>query len=159
MATLNHKKTCAFPGCHNLPVGGGCCPVHGGKEADRTRTIAGKERDALYSTKRWTDFARRFKKNNHLCAGCLLSGVLTPARVVDHILPMSAAPELDPFSMPMQSLCHKCHSRSKQSLERRGMVWDARVAPGMVLTYADYIAMIKHTGEYENALRYNHIVA
>lgn len=53
---------------------------------------------------------------------CKQVGLITPAAVVDHIEPVSEAPEraFDPDNL--QSLCKRCHDKYKQAQERgRGL--------------------------------------
>lgn len=80
----------------------------------------------LYSDKRWCgpDGVRARQLSDHpLCAMCEAAGRITPATVCDHVDPNSKATEQGFFEGPFQSLCDvapwRCHSRVKQSEERR----------------------------------------
>ncbi len=50
------------------------------------------------------------ERDHHLCQHCLRKEILTPAREVDHIVPIAqGGARLDPDNC--QSLCKPCHSR------------------------------------------------
>lgn len=66
--------------------------------------------DDLYHTARWTRLSRAFRNNpkHALCAECLKKGILTPAAVVDHIVPW---PVCEDFfdKRNLQPLCERCN--------------------------------------------------
>ena len=68
-------------------------------------------------TPEWTNFARNFLRASPWCWGCASIGVETKATALDHIVPMSDAPErlCDPHNC--QPLCRSCHDQAKRSLE------------------------------------------
>ena len=71
-----------------------------------------------YSTE-WTQLAARFLDASPWCWGCASIGVQTRATVLDHVVPVTDAPErlLDPENA--QPLCKHCHDVVKRELERR----------------------------------------
>ena len=75
-------------------------------------------RERGYSSE-WTKFAARFLRASPDCWGCTSIGVHTRAVVLDHVVPVSDAPErlLDPDNV--QPLCRSCHDQAKRDLERR----------------------------------------
>lgn len=63
----------------------------------------------FYESSAWRKLRAKFIAANPLCAECLKRGVVTPARVVDHILPINmggAALSED----NLQALCDRCHN-------------------------------------------------
>ena len=81
-------------------------------------------RDRGY-TPEWSAFAKRFLDASPWCWGCLSIGVQTRAVLLDHIVPMTDAPQrlLDPENC--QPLCRSCHDQVKRQLEadwRRGKI-------------------------------------
>lgn len=68
-----------------------------------------RERSAdPYHSYRWTRLSRAFRSEHPLCAMCQKEGRITPAAVVDHIIPY---PVCDDFfdRNNLQSLCEKCN--------------------------------------------------
>ena len=75
----------------------------------------------LYDLKRWKA-TRLFQLGTHpMCCLCEEAGKLTPACIVDHIVPHKG--DVDLFFDPnnLQSLCKSCHDGVKQKLERTGI--------------------------------------
>jgi len=50
-----------------------------------------------------------------LCRHCLREGRVTAATLVDHIVPLSQAPDLRLLRSNLQSLCARCHAFKTQS--------------------------------------------
>src|SRR5262245_43415518 len=71
-------------------------------------------------TRKWDIEARRFRKQNPLCAMCARDGRYTLARVVDHIVPHKNNHAIMWDRTNWQSLCIDCHNRSKKQIETRG---------------------------------------
>jgi 5-methylcytosine-specific restriction protein A len=80
-----------------------------------------------YGTKRWRTVAEHQRHEHPLCAICLEHGVVTIARVTDHIVPHHGNPELFWSPTNLQSLCKHHHDSSKQQVERKGYVDDIGV--------------------------------
>jgi 5-methylcytosine-specific restriction protein A len=79
-------KPCPHPGCPALSARGGLCAAH--KQA-RQRTIDARRDPAmrrLYGA-RWAKASKAFRWAHPLCAECDRAGRLTPATVVDHVVP------------------------------------------------------------------------
>ena len=73
------KRPCRYPGCPNLSDGV-YCEVH--------RALFARENAASrgYGSQ-WRTARARFLRSHPLCAECMKQGNLTPATVVDHIIP------------------------------------------------------------------------
>ena len=76
----------------------------GGKMADRPRS-----REEYHSW-RWTQLSRAFRQSHPLCEQCKRRGVITPAQVVDHIIPAQICKDFWDQSN-WQSLCRKCNTQ------------------------------------------------
>ena len=75
-------------------------------EYNRTRPA----RHRFYGSARWRRLRDYFIARHPLCAECLKNGVITPAVIVDHIVPIAeGGAELDESNL--QSLCPACHNR------------------------------------------------
>ena len=60
--------------------------------------------------KEWKTLRKKFLDEHPLCACCLLEGRYTPARIVDHIVPIrQGGKPLDEGNL--QVLCWSCHSK------------------------------------------------
>lgn len=63
----------------------------------------------FYQSSAWRELRAKFIQANPLCAECKKRGIITEARVVDHIVPINmggAALSED----NLQSLCDRCHN-------------------------------------------------
>ena len=60
---------------------------------------------------RWRKARSAFLQRNPLCVECMRKGVLTPATVVDHIIPHRGDKELFWNEENWQPLCKSCHDR------------------------------------------------
>ncbi len=76
-----------------------------------------------YTTTRWRKIRAAQLAQEPLCAMCAKHGRVTPATVCDHVEPHRGDPDRF-WNGPFQSLCDgppwRCHSSTKQSIERRG---------------------------------------
>ena len=99
------KRPCRYPGCPNLCEKGTYCAEHQGESPERWR---GSAAERGYGAD-WRKSRRRFLASNPLCAACLKRGVLTPATVVDHIVPHRGAQRLFWDESNWQALCKQCH--------------------------------------------------
>ena len=87
------------------------------KRYDRVYDRMRPESHRLYSTSRWQKLREYKKHRNPLCEECLRNHVITPATLVDHILPIAEGGA--PFDIAnLQSLCAACHN--KKHAEGRG---------------------------------------
>lgn len=99
-------------------------PVVHVKHTRRKRdNYRGSSRERGYTTA-WDRFSKAWRVANPLCGYCLnMTGMVTPATQVDHIIPHRHDPELfwpegDPVNHFM-ACCDECHSVHKQRAERR----------------------------------------
>ena len=105
------KRPCRYPGCPNLCESGTYCPEHSAESPDRLR---GSATERGYVAK-WRRARKRFLQRHPLCANCLSQGVLTPATVVDHIVPHRGDHRLFWDEQNWQPLCKACHDRKTGS--------------------------------------------
>ena len=96
-------KACRHSGCPNL-TGGRYCAEHA---KEHQRPSAGKRG---YDG-RWRKRSKLFLKARPLCESCLEQNELTPATVVDHIIPHRGEPALMWSESNWQPLCKRCHDR------------------------------------------------
>lgn len=61
-----------------------------------------------YHTARWTRESKLFRQKHPLCEMCKAKGIITPAEVVDHIIPVDICKDFWDKSN-WQSLCRKCN--------------------------------------------------
>lgn len=62
----------------------------------------------VYGTNRWTMLARLHKSHNPICVACEAQGMVSPAEVTDHTLPINKGGA--PWDwVNLQSLCRRCH--------------------------------------------------
>lgn len=104
------KKPCGYPGCSALVQGGGYCPGH------RRRTWREQDQRRPTATQRGYDHRWRKARDAFLaqrlwCVECERSGRLTPATVVDHIIPHKGDKTLFWDMKNWQALCSRCHNR------------------------------------------------
>lgn len=71
--------------------------------------IPKKERTALYD-RRWRRSRKLYLDKHPLCVECARAGKVTPATVVDHIIPHRGDIELFWDVDNWQALCTKCHN-------------------------------------------------
>lgn len=77
-----------------------------------------RERGYTYA---WTKARNRFIMQNPVCVMCKNAGYLTPAEVVDHIIPHKGDHTLFWDESNWQSLCKRHHDSDKQRAERSGV--------------------------------------
>lgn len=71
----------------------------------------------FYNSKRWREVRAAFLREHPVCVACEARGVLTPAVVVDHIVPIKRdGARFDPAGL--QALCVS-HHNAKSARERR----------------------------------------
>ena len=96
------KRPCRYPGCPNLCEKGTYCAEHQSESPERWR---GSAAERGYGAD-WRKARRRF---------LLKRGVLTPATVVDHIVPHRGDQRLFWDESNWQPLCKQCHDRKTGS--------------------------------------------
>ena len=107
----NPKRPCRYPGCPNLCESGTYCPEHSAESPDRLRGNATKRG---YDAK-WRRARKLFLQRHPLCANCLSQGIVTPATVVDHIVPHRGDRALFWDENNWQPLCKNCHDQKTGS--------------------------------------------
>lgn len=105
------KRPCRYPGCPNLCARGVYCEKHAEFSADRLR---GGANERGYD-KRWRKARGLFLRKHPLCEECRKRGALTPATVVDHIIPHRGDELLFWDEANWQPLCRACHDRKTGS--------------------------------------------
>jgi len=71
----------------------------------------------LYGTWRWQKKRKAFLKANPICVMCYARGIITVARIADHIEPHKGD-EAKFWGNALQALCKQCHDSDKQRIER-----------------------------------------
>ena len=74
----------------------------------------------LYNTKHWRRLRYYQLLKHPLCALCLPIGIMTPAKIVDHVTPHKGNEILFYNADNLQSLCKQCHDKAKATIERKG---------------------------------------
>ena len=78
------------------------------------------EHKKLYATARWEKLRAHQLSREPLCAFCLQQNIITPATVVDHVVPHRGDNDLFYNSSNLQSMCKYHHDSEKQAIEKRG---------------------------------------
>jgi len=101
---------CTHPGCRALvPRGTRRCKKHEQalrRYQDRDR---GTPQERGYD-ETWRKLRAYVLRREPLCRFCSERGRTTPATVVDHIVPISQAPELRLEPSNLRALCESCHN-------------------------------------------------
>ena len=105
------KRPCRYPGCPNLCDKGVYCSQHMQFSSDRMR---GGAESRGYDA-RWRKARTAFLQRNPLCNECMKRGKITPATVVDHIIPHRGDRKLFWDESNWQPLCKSCHDRKTGS--------------------------------------------
>ena len=105
------KRPCRYPGCPNLCDKGVYCSQHMQFSSDRMR---GGAKSRGYDA-RWRKARTAFLQRNPLCNECMKRGKITPATVVDHIIPHRGDRKLFWDESNWQPLCKCCHDRKTGS--------------------------------------------
>lgn len=100
------KRPCRYPGCPNLCDSGVYCSEHAAYSNDHLRGGA----NARGYDSRWRKARALFLRRHPLCAECKRQGKLTPATVVDHIIPHRGDVTLFWDESNWQPLCAHHHN-------------------------------------------------
>lgn len=73
-----------------------------------------------YKTSNWQRLRRSQLSREPLCRFCKKDGTIKAANTVDHIEAHKGDMKLFFAKENLQSLCHQCHSSTKQRLEKSG---------------------------------------
>lgn len=106
---MHPLKRCTYPGCRQR-VKSGRCDEHRREARRQQDSRRGSRRERGY-TVAWDKYRLNYLKLNPLCVHCLSLGVYTPAKIVDHIIPIDG--NSDVLFWPEwnhQPLCHACHN-------------------------------------------------
>ena len=101
------KRPCRYPCCPNLCDSGVYCREHSQYSSDRLR---GNAAERGYDGK-WRTSRDRYLRRNPLCVQCLKEGIITPATVVDHVVPHRGNRTLFWDEHNWQALCKSCHDK------------------------------------------------
>lgn len=116
-------RPCRYPGCPAIAQDDSpYCPEH----ERQTRRDYDRQRGSAASRgydRRWRKAREWFLRRNPLCVECLRNGILTPATVVDHVIPHRGDPTLFWDQTNWQALCKPCHDRKTALEDGR---WSAR---------------------------------
>ena len=63
----------------------------------------------------WRALSKQVRMEEPLCRHCLRDGRVEAATCVDHIVPISQAPDLRLVRSNLQALCHACHTRKTRA--------------------------------------------
>ncbi|WP_407312085.1 HNH endonuclease [Desulfosporosinus sp. SB140] len=111
---IKPRRPCSFPGCPEL-TSGQYCNEHQKQITKAYDLRRGSAAQRGYDA-RWTKARKRYLKEHPLCVECLKASKLTPANVVDHIIPHRGDKSLFWNESNWQSLCSH-HHNSKTAKE------------------------------------------
>ena len=102
------RRPCRYPGCPEFcDPGQTYCKSHMTYSADRMRGGAA----ARGYDNKWNRARKLYLQKHPLCTECQKEGRLTPATVVDHIIPHRGDEKLFWDEQNWQPLCARCHDR------------------------------------------------
>ena len=105
---MKPRRPCRYPGCVEFCEQGQVyCKLHMGWSTDRLRG------GAAYRgyDRKWREARLEYLRRHPLCIKCWKEGRLTPATVVDHIIPHRGDQYLFWDQENWQALCKDCHDR------------------------------------------------
>ena len=106
------RRPCRYPGCPEMAQQGQVfCKDHIEWSGERIRGSA----DTRGYNTRWRKARALFLRQHPLCEECLKSKIITPATVVDHIVPHRGDKRLFWDQQNWQSLCKEHHDRKTGS--------------------------------------------
>lgn len=108
---MTPRRPCRFPGCPNLCDSGVYCRDHLQYSTDRIRGGA----DARGYDSAWRKARKAYLEEHPLCEECRKNGKLTPASVIDHIIPHRGDKKLFWDETNWQPLCKDCHDKKTGS--------------------------------------------
>jgi len=100
---------CTYPGCPRAAQHKGRCAEH--RHLDRRPHSDDRGYDRT-----WRRLRQRVIAEQPLCVRCLERGIVRPADLVHHIVPISVDPTLRLAPRNLQPLCRDCHGE----VHRRG---------------------------------------
>ena len=105
---MKPRRPCRYPGCPNLCESGTYCETH--RMEWSHDALRGNAATRGYDA-RWREARKLFLHRNPLCQRCLKYGKVTPATVVDHIVPHRGDLLLFWDQENWQALCKPCHDQ------------------------------------------------
>ena len=110
-------RRCADPRCANLVKGKGrYCDQHRGRGKPYQRD---PESQRFYQSERWRRVRKLKLSSSPLCEVCQLKGVVTPATMVHHSIPVREGMEDALIMVYLVSCCIACHNSLESELEAR----------------------------------------
>ncbi|HPF54679.1 MAG TPA: HNH endonuclease [Clostridia bacterium] len=109
------KTPCRYPGCSALCEEAYCDKHRQQVNHEYNTQQRDKAASSFYASARWRSLRKQKLALNPMCEECARQNRLTPATMVDHIIPIKQGGQaLDMENL--QSLCWSCHS-AKSILE------------------------------------------
>lgn len=109
---MKPKRPCRYAGCAGFCEQGQVyCVEHLSESGDRQRggaVFRGYDR-------KWREARVMYLRRHPLCVLCQAEGKLTPATVVDHVIPHRGDMKLFWDKSNWQGLCRKCHDKKTGS--------------------------------------------
>ncbi len=102
-------RICKHIGCQAL-VTEGYCELHKKENHQRYDRYRGSSTERGYDSK-WRQYREAYLKEHPLCVKCLKINRVTPATVVDHIIPHKGDKNLFWDTQNHQALCKNCHDK------------------------------------------------
>lgn len=105
------RRPCRIQGCRLFcEPGSQYCEEHRKEiEKDYNEHTRDKDAQAFYDSPAWRAVRRQKLREQPCCEECLRQGKITPATLVDHIVPIRQGGARLDFRN-LQSLCQPCHS-------------------------------------------------
>lgn len=86
---------------------------------NRRRSEQKIEQYNFYRTREWSQLRHlALERDHYLCQYCKVQGIITPAKTVDHIVPIEYAPQLSSGLENLADACGTCH-RLKTDWEQK----------------------------------------
>ena len=109
-------RNCNYPGCSKLTKNTYCEEHEGEVKKKRGKRESSSRRGYNYQ---WQKEREKFLRRNPLCTECMKENKITPAKIVDHIVPHKGDMKLFWDRSNWQPLCKRCHD-SKTAREDGG---------------------------------------
>ncbi len=106
------KRPCRYPGCPNLCEKGTFCEEH--RKEWSPDAMRGGAAARGYDAK-WREARKLYLQRHPLCVKCLKEKKITPATVVDHIVPHRGDQKLFWDQSNWQPLCKEHHDKKTGS--------------------------------------------